>query len=114
MASSMWNEEFCGADGNSNPKGLTAEQWSAAGCGQTQYRAENAALGIINVALGVIGFVAVVFIIVGAVQYVTSSGEPGKITKAKNTIMYAVIGLVVALLAYAIVNFVLGDILGEK
>ena len=65
---------------------------------------------ILNVALGVIGFVAVVMIVVGGLQYTTSSGEAGKVTKAKNTIMYGVIGLVVALLAFAIVNFVLTNI----
>ncbi|MBR0480307.1 hypothetical protein IJJ46_00555 [Candidatus Saccharibacteria bacterium] len=65
---------------------------------------------ILNVALGLIGFVAVVMIIVGGLQYTTSSGDTGKVTKAKNTIMYGVIGLVVALLAFAIVNFVLSNI----
>ena len=62
---------------------------------------------IINVALGLIGFVAVVMIIFGGFQYITSSGDAAKVTKAKNTIMYGVIGLVIALLAFAIVNFVL-------
>ena len=65
---------------------------------------------ILNVALGVIGFVAVVMIVIGGLQYTTSSGDAGKVTKAKNTIMYGVIGLVVALLAFAIVNFVLTNI----
>ena len=65
---------------------------------------------ILNVALGLIGFVAVVMIVVGGLQYTTSSGDAGKVTKAKNTIMYGVIGLVVALLAFAIVNFVLTNI----
>ena len=67
---------------------------------------------ILNVVLGVIGFVAVVMIIVGGLQYTTSSGDTGKVTKAKNTIMYGVIGLVIALLAFAIVNFVLSDVMG--
>lgn len=65
---------------------------------------------IINVAIGVIGFLAVVMIIVGGVQYTTSAGDAGKVTKAKNTIMYGVIGLVIALLAFAIVNFVLTNV----
>jgi hypothetical protein len=67
---------------------------------------------IINVIIGVIGFVAVVVIILGGVQYTTSAGDPGKVKKAKDTILYGIIGLVVALLAYAIVNFVLSSILG--
>ena len=65
---------------------------------------------IINVALGVIGFVAVVMIILGGVQYTTSSGDAAKVTKAKNTILYGIIGLVIALLAFAIVNFVLVNV----
>ncbi len=65
---------------------------------------------IINVALGVIGFVAVVMIIMGGVQYTTSSGDAAKVTKAKNTIMYGVVGLVIALLAFAIVNFILANV----
>lgn len=65
---------------------------------------------IINVALGVIGFVAVAMIILGGVQYTTSTGDAAKVTKAKDTILYGIIGLVIALLAFAIVNFILGNI----
>ena len=65
---------------------------------------------IINVIIGVIGFVAVVVIILGGVQYTTSAGDPGKVKKAKDTILYGIIGLVVALLAFAIVNFVLNSL----
>ena len=65
---------------------------------------------IINVVIGVIGFVAVAFIIFGGFQYTTSTGDPGKVKKAKDTILYGIIGLVVAMLAYAIVNFVLSTV----
>jgi len=65
---------------------------------------------IINVVLGIIGFVAVAMIIVGGVQYTTSAGDATKVTKAKNTILYGVVGLVIALLAFAIVNFILTNI----
>lgn len=68
---------------------------------------------IINVALGVIGFVAVVMIIMGGVQYTTSAGDAAKVTKAKNTIMYGVVGLVIALLAFAIVNFILNNVFNQ-
>lgn len=67
-------------------------------------------LNIIKVVLGVLGFVAVVFIIMGGFTYVMSNGDSAKLTKAKNTILYAVIGLVVALLAFAIVNFILDNV----
>lgn len=65
---------------------------------------------IINVIIGVVGFVAVVVIILGGVQYTTSAGASDKVKKAKDTIMYGIIGLVVALLAYAIVNFILSSV----
>ncbi|MBQ3310322.1 hypothetical protein IJG73_02695 [Candidatus Saccharibacteria bacterium] len=65
---------------------------------------------IINVAIGLIGFIAVVVIILGGVQYTTSAGDAGKVKKAKDTIMYGIIGLVIALLAFAIVNFILGNV----
>ncbi len=61
----------------------------------------------LNVVFGVIGIVAVVMIILGGISYATSKGDPGKIQKGKNTILYGIIGLVVALMAFAIVNFVL-------
>ena len=64
----------------------------------------------INVILGVLGIVAVVIIILGGVSYVTSAGDPGKVKKAKDTILYGIIGLIIALLAYAIVNFILSSI----
>ena len=67
---------------------------------------------IINVVISVLGIVTVVMIIIGGVQYITSSGDTAKLTKAKNTIMYGVIGLVIALLAFAIVNFVLSNVWG--
>ena len=65
---------------------------------------------IINVVIGIIGFVAVMVIILGGVQYTTSAGDSGKVKKAKDTIMYGIIGLIVALMAYSIVNFILSNI----
>lgn len=62
---------------------------------------------IINVILYVIGILAVAFIIYGGVKYAMSAGDSAKVKSAKDTIMYAVIGLIVAILAYAIVNFVI-------
>jgi len=65
---------------------------------------------IINVILGVLGLVAVVVIILGGVQYTTSAGDPGKVKKAKDTILYGIVGLVIALLAFAIINFILSSV----
>ena len=65
---------------------------------------------IINVIVGALGVVAVIMIVLGGVQFVTAQGDASRVKKAKDTIMFAVIGLVVAILAWAIVNFVLGSI----
>ena len=62
---------------------------------------------LINTLLFIIGAISVLMIIIGGILYVVSQGDSGSVTKAKNTILYSVIGLVVSLLAYAIVNFVL-------
>lgn len=62
---------------------------------------------VVNALLFVVGILSVIMIIVGAFRYVTSAGNPSAVTGAKNTIIYAVIGLVVAFLAFAIVNWVL-------
>lgn len=64
----------------------------------------------INVVIGIVGFLAVAIIILGGIGFVTSQGDTAKVTKARNTILYGVVGLVVALLAFAIVNFVLVNI----
>jgi len=65
---------------------------------------------IINSLLFILGAVAVLVIIIGGIRYATSMGDAKRVESAKNTIMYAVIGLIVALLAYAIVNFVVTTI----
>ena len=61
---------------------------------------------VINFLLFFVGVVSVIMIIYGGIQYTTSAGDSGKVTSAKNTILYAIVGLIVSILAYAIVNFV--------
>jgi hypothetical protein len=60
---------------------------------------------VVNILLYVIGAISVIMLIVGGIRYATSAGNSANVTAAKNTIMYALIGLVIAVLAYAIVNF---------
>lgn len=64
---------------------------------------------IVNVLLFVLGAIAVVMIVIGGIRYTVSNGDTSAVTGAKNTILYAVIGLVVAIMAYAIVNFVVDN-----
>ncbi|HSW81722.1 MAG TPA: hypothetical protein VLG40_04990 [Candidatus Saccharimonas sp.] len=65
---------------------------------------------ITNILLFVIGAIAVVMLIVGGVRYVVSNGDQNAVTGAKNTILYAIIGIIIAFLAYAAVNFITGQL----
>jgi len=70
----------------------------------------NIIQAIINTVIFAVGIIAVIMVILGGIQYSTSQGAADKVKKAKDTIMYGIIGLVVAILAFAIVNFVLGSL----
>lgn len=65
-------------------------------------------VSVVNALLGLLGVTAVIFIIIGAIMYITSAGDAGATTKAKDTILFAIVGLVIAALSFGIVNFVLG------
>jgi hypothetical protein len=67
---------------------------------------------VINIFSLVVGIVSVIMIIYGGFRYVTSGGDSGNVSSAKNTIIYAVIGLVVVALAQFIVQFVLNKVSG--
>lgn len=68
---------------------------------------------IINAVIGILGIVCVIVMIIGGINYMTSSGDAGKVKKAKDTILYGLIGLIVCVLAFAIVNFVILNILKQ-
>lgn len=61
---------------------------------------------IVDVLLFIIAAVSVIMIIIGGIKYTISQGDSSAVTSAKNTILYAVVGLLVAMFAFAIVNFV--------
>lgn len=65
---------------------------------------------IINILLFIIGSIAVLMIIIGGLRYVLSAGDQNAVTGAKNTILYSVVGLIVAIMAFAIVNFVVAKL----
>lgn len=67
---------------------------------------------ILSAIIGILGFVCVVVMIIGGVNYMTSTGDAGKVKKAKDTILYGLIGLIVCALAFALVQFVINVILG--
>lgn len=69
---------------------------------------------IINVMLFLVGIVSVIMVIIGGFKYVLSGGDSSKVTSAKNTVLYAIIGLIIAILAYAIINFIVSAITGSS
>lgn len=87
------------------------------GAGATGSDQDVTVAGIIrivtNVLLFIIGAVAVIMMIIGGLKYVTANGDSNAITSAKNTILYAAIGIGVAIAAYAIVGFVIGAFVAE-
>lgn len=68
---------------------------------------------VANVLLFIIGAIAVIMLIIGGIRYTVSQGDSAAVQSAKNTILYAIIGIIVAILAYAIVNFVIASFATE-
>jgi Type IV secretion system pilin len=64
---------------------------------------------VINTALTILGMIAVLMIVIGGIRYTTSNGNSTQIKEAKDTILYSIVGLVVAIMSYAIVNFVVSQ-----
>jgi len=68
---------------------------------------------ITNSMLFIVGALSVLMLMIGGVRYIISGGNSTSITKAKNTILYAIIGLIVSLTAYAIINFFLSSLISK-
>lgn len=92
------NTVFAQAIIKANEVGLSGKQVSDS---------NNALSSIMNTVYFVAGIVAVVGIIIGGYLYVTSMGDPGKVTKAKNAVFYSVIGLVIVFMAFAITQLLI-------
>ena len=65
---------------------------------------------ITNTIIYIVGSIAVIMLIIGGIKYVISGGDAKKVTDAKNTVLYAIIGLVICFFSYAIVNFVINSL----
>lgn len=93
-----------------DPAQVACDGLSAAGadCGGGEAELGNIVTGVINILLYIVGVATVVMLIVGGLRYITSNGDAQAASSARNTIVYAVIGLIMAISAYAIVNYVIG------
>ena len=98
-------------DGNIGKTGLEGSAECAKGSGQSDSLTGDAGVfqTVTNVLLFIIGAIAVIMLVVGGIRYTISGGNQEQITAAKNTILYAIVGIVVAILAYAAVRFVIGS-----
>ena len=63
---------------------------------------------VINTMLFIVGILSVIMIIYAGICYVTAHGDKGQVEGAKNTLIYAIVGLIVSIVAYALVNWVVG------
>lgn len=84
-----------------------AEAARCDGCPKDLFGDNGAFKQITNTILYIVGIIAVIMLIIGGIRYVISGGDSKKVTDAKNTVLYAIIGLVICFFAYAIVNFVI-------
>ena len=82
-------------------------------CSGDSKDATSIAKNIISILLWVVGIASVIVIIYAGITFIISAGNPSKISQAKTMLTYAVVGLVVAILAYAIVNFVINASSGK-
>lgn len=86
----------------------------AASTSETRARSISSSGGVVqravNLLLWIVGIVSVIFIIWGGFRYITSAGDSSKVTAAKNTVLYAVVGLVIAIFSYAIAQFVFSNV----
>lgn len=85
---------------------ISDEARDGAGCNETR-DGLDVATALIDVAIGIVGLISVIVIVFAGQRYITAAGNPSRIKEAKDMILYGVIGVVVAILAWAIVTFII-------
>lgn len=103
-SSPVMADDIFGCDDPSVPDSAK-EAMGCSNVGSDDQAFPKAIEAILKIVIGIGGMVAMGYIIVGGVKYMTSSGDSSKLKAAKDTILYALIGLVVAALAFALTNW---------
>lgn len=85
-----------------------AAKITAGDAGIPTVNADNALNGILNTVYFMAGIVAVIVIIISGIFYVISQGDASKIKRAKDGILYSVVGLIIVMLAFVLTNFIIG------
>lgn len=102
---------FGGLIGAMDASAITLQEGAEAarcdGCPSNLFGDTGVFKQVTNTILYIVGIIAVIMLIIGGIKYVVSGGDAKKVTDAKNTVLYAIIGLVICFLAFAIVNFVI-------
>lgn len=99
---------LCSGTNISLPTDSTGSATANTGCSNSSTTNINTILQwAVNIFSAIVGVIAVVMIIVGGLKYITSGGDSSKVGSAKNTLLYAIIGLVIVALAQVIVHFVI-------
>jgi len=80
---------------------------TCAGDASSSNQLQNILTLVVNIFSFIVGIIAVIMIIIGGIKYITSGGESSNVSGAKNTIIYAIIGLIIVALAQVLVHFVL-------
>ena len=101
------NTEIAGAVNSEITSGMNA---TSAGT-STPTDANVVIKNVTNIMFFIICAVSVIMLIYGGIRYTTSGGNANNVTAAKNTIMYSIVGLIIAILAFAVVNFVVKQIM---
>lgn len=90
-------------------KGCDGKDATSEVCKNSSESVQKPIRDIISTLLVAVGIIAVIMIIVGGLRYILSNGDASRIKSAKDTVLYSVVGLIVAILSYAIVNFVVAQ-----
>lgn len=90
---------------------LKACDYESQVCKGTNGDTVNTIIGnVINLLIMVVGIISVIMIVIGGIRYTTSSGNASETKTARDTIIYSIVGLVISIMAFAIVNFVLNGL----
>ena len=98
---------YADAFGASCEKITDAKEKKLLGCDDNKDSSNKVIQYIVGGVIGLAGSVALIFIILGGVRYMTANGDTTKIKKAKDTILYSAIGLIICALAFAITNWII-------
>lgn len=107
LAGSAYADSGCGNPSDAKSQVLNGIGQTGGKCDSTGVN--NAISAVVNILSFIVGAVAIIVVILSGFKYITSGGDSGKVSNAKNTLIYALVGVAVAALAQLLVHFVLNQ-----